>query len=113
MREAAAVLSYSRRQCRRWVIAYRREGLDELLVSRVGERDPTKLVTQEAFEELEEVVKRGKTSAVAQAHRFLSRRGAHYAHPESVGELLKRRKLKLKTAGGPGKRRPTSKGGRL
>jgi transposase len=83
------------------------------LVSRVNERGSTKLVTQEAFEELEEVMKRGEISTVAQAHGFLSRRGAHYAHPESVGELLKRRKLKLKTAGGPGKRRLTLKGGRL
>ena len=86
------MLSYSRRQCRRWFIAYRREGLDERLVSRVNERGPTKLVMQEAFEELEAAMKRGEISTVAQAHEFLSRRGAHYAHPESVGELLKRRK---------------------
>ena len=35
----------------RWFITYRKEGLEELLVSRVGEqRGPTELVTQEAFE---------------------------------------------------------------
>jgi predicted DNA-binding transcriptional regulator YafY len=47
--EAAKALGYSRRQCQRWFLTYRREGLEELLVSRVGERGPTELVTQEAF----------------------------------------------------------------
>jgi transposase len=71
--------------------------LEELLVSRVGERGPTELITQESFEELEEAMKRGEIATVAQAHRFLSKRGVHYAHPESVGGLLRRRKVKLKT----------------
>lgn len=95
--EAARALGYSRRQCQRWLIAYREEGLEELLVSRVGERGPAELVTKEAFEELEEAMKRGEIATVAQAHRFLSGRGVHYAHPESVGGLLRRRKVKLKT----------------
>jgi transposase len=93
--EAAKALGYSRRQCQRWFLTYRREGLEELLVSRVGERGPTELVTEEAFEELEEAMKRGEIATIAQAHRFLSERGVHYAHPESVGQLLKRRKVKL------------------
>ena len=38
--EAAQALGYSRRQCQRWFISYRREGLEELLVSKVGERGP-------------------------------------------------------------------------
>jgi hypothetical protein len=54
--EAAEVLGYSRRQCQRWFITYREEGLEELLVSRVAERGPTELVTQEAFEELQEAI---------------------------------------------------------
>jgi len=95
--EAAEALGYSRRQCQRWFITYREEGLEELLVSRVGERGPTELITQESFEELEEAMKRGEIATVAQAHRFLSKRGVHYAHPESVGGLLRRRKVKLKT----------------
>ena len=95
--EAAEALGYSRRQCQRWFIASRQEGLDGLLVSRVGERGPTELITQEAFEELEEAMKRGEIATVAQAHGFLSKRGVHYAHPESVGGLLRRRKAKLKT----------------
>lgn len=66
------------------------------MVSRVGERGPTELVTQEAFEELEEAMKGGEISTVAQAHGFLLHRGAHYAHLESVGGLLKRRKVKLR-----------------
>jgi hypothetical protein len=51
--EAAEALGYSPPQCQRWFITYRREGLEELLVSRVGERGPTELITQEVFEELE------------------------------------------------------------
>jgi len=95
--EAAKALGYSRRQCQRWFLTYRQEGLEELLVSRVGERGPTELVTEEAFEELEEAMKRGEIATIAQAHRFLRQRGVHYAHPESVGALLRRRKVKLKT----------------
>jgi transposase len=95
--EAAEALGYSRRQCQRWFIVYRREGLEELLVSRVGERGPKELVTEEAFGELEEAMKGGEIATVAQAHRFLRERGIRYAHPESVGGLLRRRKVKLKT----------------
>lgn len=95
--EAAEALGYSRRQCQRWFIAYRREGLEELLVSRVHERGPTELVSKEAFAQLEEAMKRGEIVTIAQAHRFLLERGVHYAHPESVGGLLRRRKVKLKT----------------
>ena len=95
--EAARVLGYSRRQCQRWFITYRKEGLSELLVSRVHERGPEELVSEEAFEELQEAMKRGEIATIAQAHRFLSERRVHYAHPESVGALLRRRKVKLKT----------------
>jgi len=95
--EAAEALGYSRRQCQRWFITYRREGLGGLLVSRVGERGPKELVTEGAFEELEGAMKRGEIATVAQAHRFLSGRGVRYANPESVGGLLRRRKVKLKT----------------
>jgi transposase len=95
--EAAEALGYSRRQCQRWFVTYRKEGLDELLVSRVSERGPTEIITQEAFQELEEAMKRGEIATIAQAHRFLLHRGVHYANPESVGGLLRRRKVKLKT----------------
>jgi transposase len=95
--EAAKALGYSRRQCQRWFLTYKQEGLEKLLVSRVHERGPTELVTDEAFEELEEAMKRGEIATMVQAHRFLSERGVHYAHPESVGGLLRRRKVKLKT----------------
>jgi transposase len=90
-------LGYSRRQCQRWFLIYKQEGLEKLLVSRVHKRGPTELVTDEAFEELEEAMKRGEIATIVQAHRFLSERGVHYAHPESVGGLLRRRKVKLKT----------------
>jgi len=95
--EAAKALGYSRRQCQRWFLIYKQEGLEKLLVSRVHERGPTEIVTQGAFHELEEAMKRGEIATIVQAHRFLSERGVHYAHPESVGGLLRRRKVKLKT----------------
>jgi transposase len=95
--EAAESLGYSWRQCQRWFATYRRQGLGELLVSRVHERGPPELVSEEAFSEMEEAMKRGEIATVAQAHRFLLSRGVHYSHPESVGGLLRRRKVKLKT----------------
>jgi transposase len=95
--EAAESLGYSWRQCQRWFAIYRWEGLEELLVSRVSERGPSELVTEEAFWQLEEAMKRGEIATVAQAQRFLLQRGINYAHPESVGGLLRRRQVKLKT----------------
>jgi len=71
--------------------------LEELLLSRVGERGRRELVTEEAFEELEEAMKRGEIATIAQAHEFLLKRGIGYSHPESVGSLLRRRKVKSKT----------------
>lgn len=111
--EAAGTLGYSRRQCQRWFLTYKREGLEELLVSRVHERGPRELITQEAFEELEEAMKRGEIATISQAHRFLSDRGVEYAHPESVGGLLRRRKVKLKTGRPRGMRKPTRRSKRL
>ena len=95
--EVAAALGYSWRQCQRWFAAYRRGGHRELLVSRVTERGPKELVSEEAWGELEEAMKRGEIATIAQAHEFLVQRGIGYAHPESVGGLLRRSKAKLKT----------------
>jgi transposase len=95
--EAAEALGYSWRQCQRWFAAYQRGGKRELLVSRVDERGPKELVTEEAWEELQEAMKRGEIATVAQAYEFLVERGIGYSHPESVGGLLRRRKAKPKT----------------
>src|SRR5829696_9229798 len=95
--EAAEALGYSWRQCQRWFAAYRRGGKRELLVSRVDERGPKELITEEAWQELQEAMKRGEIATVAQAYEFLVDRGVGYSHPESVGGLLRRRKAKLKT----------------
>jgi transposase len=95
--QAAEALGYSWRQCQRWFAAYKEGGLSELLVSRVHERGPKELVTEEAFEELEGAMKEGQIATIVQAHRFLLEKGIDYAHPESVGALLRRRKVKLKT----------------
>lgn len=95
--QAAEALGYSWRQCQRWFATYTNGSLEELLVSRVDERGPRELVTQEAFEELEEAMKEGRIATIVQAHGFLLERGVAYAHPESVGALLRRRKVKLKT----------------
>lgn len=95
--EAAKSLGYSRRQGQRWFAAYKEGGMEELLTSRVEERGRSELVSEEAFLELEEVMKRGEIATIAQAHEFLVERGIGYSHPESVGGLLRRRKVKLKT----------------
>ena len=95
--KAAQTLGYSRRQCQRWFITYSQEGSEELLVSRAGERGRRELVTEEAWAELEEAMKEGEIASIAQAHAFLLRRGISYTDPSSVGQLLKRHQVKLKT----------------
>ena len=95
--EAARALGYSWRQCQRWFASYQKGGIEELLKSRVDERGRQELVTPEAFEELQEAMKRGEIATIGQAHRFLSERGIEYSHPDGVGQLLRRRKVKLKT----------------
>ena len=95
--EAAEALGYSWRQCQRWFAAYQRGGKRELLLSRVDERGPKELITAEAWEGLEEAMRRGEIATVAQAYEFLVQRGIGYSHPESVGGLLRRRKPKTKT----------------
>jgi transposase len=95
--EAAKSLGYSRRQGQRWFAAYKEGGMEVMLLNRVDERGRSELVSEEAFEELEGAMKRGEIATIAQAHEFLAERGIHYSHPESVGGLLRRRKVKLKT----------------
>src|SRR5215210_3853670 len=96
--EAARALGYSWRQCQRWFASYQQGGLRELLKSRLSERGRQELVTEEAFEDLKEAMKRGEIATISEADRFLSERhGIYYAHPDGVGQLLRRRKVKLKT----------------
>jgi transposase len=83
--EAANALGYSWRQCQRWFASYREGALQELLKSRVDERGRQELVTPEAFEELQEAMKRGEIATIGQAHEFLSERGVEYSHPDGVG----------------------------
>src|SRR5918999_202622 len=87
--EAADALGYSWRQCQRWFASYRQGGLEELLKSRVDERGRQELVRPEAFEELEEAMKRGEIATIGQAHRFLSERGIEYSHPDESRRLSK------------------------
>jgi hypothetical protein len=65
--EAAEALGYSWRQCQRWFAIYQRGGKRELFVSRVDERGPKELITEEAWEGLQEAMKRGEIATVAQA----------------------------------------------
>ena len=96
--EAAEALGYSWRQCQRWFASYRKGGLEELLRSRVSERGRQELVTEEAFEDLKEAMKRGEIATISEADEFLRlRHGIEYSHPDGVGQLLRRRKVKLKT----------------
>lgn len=111
--EAADALGYSRRQCQRWWSAYTEGGLDELLVSRVDERGAQELVSEEAWEELEEAMKKGSIATYEHARAFLAERGIEYASADSVGGLFRRRKAKLKTGPDRGMRKPTPKSRRL
>ena len=96
--EVARALGYSWRQCQRWFASYQQGGIKELLQSRVSERGRQELVTPEAFEDLEEAMKRGEIATISQADEFpRERHGIQYAHPDGVGQLLRRRKVKLKT----------------
>jgi transposase len=96
--EVAQALGYSWRQCQRWLQSYQKGGIEELLKSRVHERGRQELVTPEAFEDLEEAMKRGEIATISQADEFLrERHGIEYSHPDGVGQLLRRRKVKLKT----------------
>lgn len=97
LEEAAKSLGYSRRQGQRWLALYKEGGLEAMLASRVEERGRSEMVTEEAFGELCEAAKRGEIATIPQAHEFLVERGIGYPHPESVGGLLRRRKVKLKT----------------
>ena len=96
--EAAEALGYSWRQCQRWFASYQQGGIEELLKSRVSERGRQELVTPEAFADLQEAMKRGQIATISQADGFLRERHAiEYAHPDGVGQLLRRKKVKLKT----------------
>ena len=96
--EAARALGYSWRQCHRWFASYKKGGLEELLKSRVSERGRQELVTEEAFADLQEAMKRGEIATISEADEFLrEHHGIEYAHPDGVGQLLRRRKVKLKT----------------
>src|SRR5215211_7049209 len=111
--EAAQALGYSWRQCQRWFATYKEDGIEELLKSRVHERGRQELVTPEALEDLKETMKMGQIATIGQADEFLrERHGIEYAHPDGVGQLLrrdpegKRASLpKWQAAKGPGFRR--------
>jgi transposase len=96
--EAAQALGYSWRQCQRWFASYQQGGLEELLKSRVHERGRQELITPEALEDLKETMRMGKIATIGQADEFLrARHGIEYAHPDGVGQLLRRHRIKLKT----------------
>jgi transposase len=96
--EAAEALGYSWRQCQRWFASYREGGIEELLKSRVSERGRQELVTQEALDNLKESMKMGEIATISEADEFLrERHGIFYAHPDGVGQLLRRHKIKLKS----------------
>src|SRR5215210_8588464 len=97
--EAAQALGYSWPQCQRWFAFYQEGGIEELLKSRVHERGrQEELVTPEALEDLKEAMKMGQIATIAGADEFLSEHhGIEYAHPDGVGQLLRRHKIKLKS----------------
>jgi transposase len=42
-------------------------------------------------------MKKAAIATIGQAHRLLSERSVEYSHPDGVGQLIRRRKVKLKT----------------
>jgi transposase len=97
-RTPVKALGYSWRQCHRWFASYNKGGLEELLKSRVSERGRRELVSEVTFADLQEAMKRGEIATISEADQFLrERHGIEYAHPDGVGQLLRRRKVKLKT----------------
>ena len=51
-----------------------------------------------ALEDLKQTMKLGKIATISEADEFLrERHGIEYAHPDGVGQLLRRHKIKLKT----------------
>jgi transposase len=42
-------------------------------------------------------MKKGEIATIREADEFLKERGIEYSHPDGVGQLLRRRKVKLKT----------------
>lgn len=97
LQEAGEALGYSRRQCQRWWNAYTAGGLEELLHSRVDERGPQEMVTEQAWQELEQAMKAGEIATYSQVREFLAGRGIEYASADSVGTLMRRHRAKLKT----------------
>lgn len=97
LEEAGEALGYSRRQCQRWWNVYVRDGLEELLVSRVDGRGAQELVTEQAWQELERAMKAGEIATYSQVREFLASRGIEYASADSVGTLMRRRRAKAKT----------------
>jgi transposase len=96
--EASDALGYSWRQCQRWLASYQKGAIEELLKSTVHERGPQELLTPEALEDLKETMKIGEIATIGQADEFLrARHGIEYAHPDGVGQLLRRHKMKLKS----------------
>src|SRR5829696_8941756 len=104
--EAAEALGYSWRQCQRWFKSYseggrgRPPGAPKEQGRRarppgIGHR---RSLCEEAFADLQEAMKRGEIATISQADEFLrERHGIEYAHPDGVGQLLRRRKVKKKT----------------
>jgi hypothetical protein len=72
--EAARALGYSWRQCHRWFASYKKGGLEELLKSRISERGRQELVSEEAFADLQEAMKRGEIATISEAEEFLRER---------------------------------------
>lgn len=95
--EAAAALSYSRRQCQRWLDSYRAGGLAALLENRIAQRGRREWVNAEAWEALQTALKRGDIATYGQARALLAEHGVHYKDETGVLRLFRRHQIRLKT----------------
>lgn len=96
-RQVAKQLNYSERQLDRWFVLYREGGLGALLEKKTtGGSD--EYVTDEAWQALEEKMKRGEIARLEDARLYLGEEHAiWYSGIQSISQLFKRRGVKRKT----------------
>lgn len=95
--QVAKELSYSRRQCHRWLNAYRSGGLAELLENRVSERGRREWVNEAARRALQEALEKGEIASYKQARELLAEHGVTYKDETGVLRLFRRHQIKAKT----------------
>lgn len=96
MRQVAEMVHYSMRQCQRWFKSYQEKGLDALLEERKTSTGRPELMTEEAWEKLNEALGKGEIASYAQARELLAECNVIYSDDTGIGRLFKRYNIKAK-----------------